>query len=165
VKVYDVIVIGAGVGSSIVFKALAAGRRVALVSDGPAGGTCVNVGCLPSKMLLAAADAVTEIGRSDRLGVAARVESIAFPSIMDRMRRAVDSGRESLEKSLQGESNLDWYRSPGSFIDDRTLTVAGETIRGQQVFIASGSSPSAPAVPGLNEVLCLNNESVLQLRE
>jgi len=66
-KNYDVIVIGSGVGLSIVFKALAAGLRVALVDKGNVGGTCLNVGCKPSKMLIYPADRIREIEEAKKL--------------------------------------------------------------------------------------------------
>src|SRR6056297_1300942 len=88
-KNYDVVVVVSGSGMAIVENAINKGLRVALVDRGPAGGTCLNVGCIPSKMLVAAADRVMEIREADRFGIRAAVESIDFSRIMQEMRDAV----------------------------------------------------------------------------
>jgi dihydrolipoamide dehydrogenase len=64
---YDVLVLGSGCGLDIARQAAAGGKRVALIEPGPLGGTCVNVGCIPSKMLIAPADMVVEQQRARRL--------------------------------------------------------------------------------------------------
>ena len=75
-KSYDIIVIGAGAGLKIVFKALSAGLKVALLDKGNVGGTCLNVGCVPSKMLIYPADRIREIGEAKKLGIHARIDHI-----------------------------------------------------------------------------------------
>ena len=75
-KSYDIIVIGAGAGLEIVFKALSAGLKVALLDKGNVGGTCLNVGCVPSKMLIYPADRIREIGEAKKLGIHARIDHI-----------------------------------------------------------------------------------------
>jgi len=82
-KEYDVIVIGSGAGMIIVEGALSQGLKVALVDRGPLGGTCLNVGCIPSKMLIYPADRIAEIQEARKLGIPAEITTIDFGSIME----------------------------------------------------------------------------------
>src|SRR5512135_446255 len=119
-KYYDVIVIGAGAGLEIVFKALSAGLKVALVDKGKVGGTCLNVGCVPSKMLIYPADRIREIEQSGKLGVAARVARVNFASIMRRTRKTITSSREDLLREIRESGDLDFYNEEARFIGDYT---------------------------------------------
>ncbi len=165
-KSYDVIVIGAGdVGLGIVFKALAQGRKVALVNKGPVGGTCVNYGCVPSKTLIHAADRIMEIREATRFGVQAPILAIDFQVIMDRMRKAVSGGRTGIKTALEESENLDFFTGEGHFMDERTLEVEEKRIRGKRIFIASGARPSMPMIKGLDPNRVLTNENVLELEK
>jgi mycothione reductase len=163
-KEYDVVVAGAGdVGLGIVFKALADNMRVALIEKGDVGGTCVNVGCVPSKTLICAADKVMEIREAEKLGITAAVRGIDFEAVMKRMREAVNFGRDSIKEALEGEGNLDFYHSEGRFVEDYTLETGGNRIRGEKIFIASGTRPFIPPIKGLDGLEYLTNESLLKL--
>jgi mycothione reductase len=85
VKSYDAIVVGSGCGLLIVEEALAHGLKMALVDRGPLGGTCPNLGCIPSKMLIYPADIIVEIEEASKLGVAAKVTNIDFEFVMELM--------------------------------------------------------------------------------
>ncbi len=163
-KEYDVVVIGAGdVGIGIVFKALADNMRVALIEKGNVGGTCVNVGCVPSKTLIYAADRVMEIRDAGKLGIAAEIKHIDFDSVMRRMKEAVNFGRNSIGEAIRSYDNLDFYDSEGHFVDDYTLEAGGDTLRGKKIFIASGTRPFIPPIRGLDGLEYLTNESLLKL--
>ncbi len=164
-KTYDVVVIGSGCGMNIVDEALASGLSVALVDKGPLGGTCANTGCIPSKMLIFAADRVTEIEEAAKLGIEAEIRDIDFGSIMERMRRSVHSVREHMKRGIAGTENLDYYDGTGRFVADYTIEVNGDRIKGNNVFIAAGSRPFTPPIKGLEDVDYLTNEGLLQLTE
>jgi mycothione reductase len=151
-KKYDVVVIGSGCGSNIVDEALAHGLNVALVDKGPLGGTCANLGCIPSKMLIFAADRIVEMREAKRLGVEADVRNIDFGFIMERMRRSVREEQERMRRELPYVENLDFYEGEGHFVSDYTIEVNGEEIKGHKVFIASGSRPLIPPIEGLESV-------------
>ena len=91
---FDVIVIGSGSGMLIASAAIDSGYRVALVEHGKMGGTCINVGCVPSKMLIYPADLIVAIKEAQKLGIHVTVDSIDFNNIMGRMHGLVrdDSG-------------------------------------------------------------------------
>jgi dihydrolipoamide dehydrogenase len=162
-KEYDVIVIGSGSGLSLAYKALSENLKVALVAREHLGGTCMNVGCVPSKTLLYVADSVMQIKEAGRLGVEAKVTSINFPSVMERMREVRKRGVDFIRGDLAGTDNLDFYESEGRFIDEYTMEVAAEQIRGKKIFIATGARPSIPPIKGLSDVPYLTNESLLEL--
>jgi mycothione reductase len=162
---YDVTVIGSGCGLNIVNEALAHGLRVALVDKGPLGGTCANLGCIPSKMLIFPAERAVEIQEARKLGIETDTISIDFKSIMERMRKVVREDREHLRNELSHVDNLDFYEGEGHFVSDYTVEVNGEKIKGDKVFIASGSRPLIPPIKGLESVDYLTNETVLQLTE
>ena len=162
---YDVVVIGSGCGLSIVNEALVHGLSVALVDKGPLGGTCPNLGCIPSKMLIFPAERIAEIQEARRLGIETDIRGIAFRSIMERMRKVVRENREHLRRELSNLDNLDFYEGEGRFASDYTVEVNGEEVKGDKVFIASGSRPLIPTIEGLARIDYLTNETVLQLTE
>ncbi|MGZ3635680.1 MAG: dihydrolipoyl dehydrogenase [Syntrophales bacterium] len=163
-KDYDVIVIGSGVGLSIVFKALAAGLRVALVDKGNVGGTCLNVGCKPSKMLIYPADRIREIEEAKKLGIHAKIDHIDFSSIMERMKKAVREGQNYIKKEIEKSKNLDFYSHEAHFVEEYTLEIMNEKIRGGKIFIVSGARPLIPPTKGLDKIAYLTNETVLELK-
>lgn len=164
-KEYDVIVVGSGAGSAIVDGALAEGLKVALVDRGPLGGTCLNVGCIPSKMLIYPADRVVEIQEAKRLGVHAEIKDVDFQAIMKNTRDYVKNAESNIKKSVESAPGLDFYGSKGHFVEDYTMEVEGEHIRGKKIYLVSGARPSIPAVKGIEKIDYLTNESVFALEE
>jgi dihydrolipoamide dehydrogenase len=164
-KEYDFIVVGSGCGLIIVDEAIAHELKVTLVDRGPLGGTCLNVGCIPSKMLTCVADRVVDTQEARRLGIRARVSSVDFQSVMRRMQKGVESGREHVRKTLARQKKLDFYEGSGCFVDDMTMEVNGERIKGKRIFLASGSRTLIPPIKGLETVGYLTNESVLALKK
>ena len=164
-KKYDVIVIGGGEGASLAFRAAEKGLKTALIEKKDAGGTCLNVGCVPSKTLIFSADRLMEIREAAKLGVKAEITKIDFDFIMKRMRKNVATGRNFLKEAIGETENLDFYHKEARFSDEHVLDVSGEKIRGEKIFIATGSRPVIPPIRGLDKVDYLTSESVLKLRE
>jgi len=164
-KEYDVIVIGSGAGSSIVDQSLAHNMKVALVEKGPLGGTCLNVGCIPSKMLIFPADRIVEIQEASKLGIKAEIKEVDFHWVMERTREYVKGSRNHIQKGISSAPGLDYYENTSRFIEDYTMEVGGEKIKGKKVYIVSGARPMLPPVKGIEEVDFLTNENLLELRE
>lgn len=164
-KEYDMIVIGSGSAMTVVEEALAHQKTVALVDRGPVGGTCLNLGCIPSKMLIASADRVMEIRESDRVGISASIGNIDFQRIMDEMRDHINLQQQSLHRALTSADEFDFYEGEGHFVDDYTIEVDGQRIKGKQIVIGAGSRPWAPSIDGLDSVQYLTNETALELDE
>ena len=165
-KKYDVIVIGSGCGALITDEAAEHGLKAALIDKGPLiGGTCVNWGCIPSKMLIYPADRIIEIQEAKKLGIEADIKNIDFPSIMERMRESRQDSQRHIRDGIGQTENLDFFEGEAHFTGDYTLEVNGEQLQGEMICIASGSRPFVPPIEGLDSVDYLTNESVLELRE
>ena len=162
-KNYDMIVIGSGAGASVVENALAHDLSVALVDKGPLGGTCLNLGCIPSKMLVYPADRIVEIKQAEKFGIQAEIKDIDFNAIMERMRIKVRDGEMHVRQAIRLSEDLDFYEGEGHFIGDSALEVRGKKIRGDKIVIAAGARPYIPQGIGLENVGYLTNESVLGL--
>jgi mycothione reductase len=162
-KEYEVVVIGAGCGLSLVYKALSEKYTVALVAQDHLGGTCMNVGCVPSKTLLYVADTAIQIREAGKLGVHAEITSTDFSSIMRRIGETRKKGVDFIRGDLAGMGNLDFYETEGRFVDEYTVETEGKKIRGKKIFIASGARPAIPPIKGLSDVPYLTNESLLGL--
>lgn len=162
-KEYDVIVVGSGAGSAIVDGALAHGLKVALVDKGPLGGTCLNVGCIPSKMLIFPADRVAEIQQAKKLGIHAEIKHVDFQAIMERTRNYVTGSESRIRERVRNTPGLDFYGSPGQFVEDYTMEVEGEKIRGKKIYLVSGARPLIPPVRGIEEIEYLTNDNVFGL--
>lgn len=161
---FDVIVIGSGSGMLVASAAVDQGFRVALVEQGKMGGTCINVGCVPSKMLIYPTDVIATIKESDRLGVRATVDSVDFKNIMNRMHALVnhDSGHQAA--AVEATPNLTWFKETGEFISDYTMQVGAHTIMGEMIFIVSGARPGIPLIKGIDQVDYLTSDTVLELQ-
>jgi dihydrolipoamide dehydrogenase len=164
-KKYDVIVIGSGSGILIVEQALLDDLKVALVDKGPYGGTCLNLACIPSKMLVYPADVITGIQEAKKLGIDAEIKGIDFGAIMERMRESRRKTQEQIRHGVEHVEGLDFYEGEGHFVADYTMEVNGEQIKGDKVFIASGSRPLIPPIKGLDSIDYLTNESALELKK
>lgn len=164
-KKYDVVIVGTGSGAKLVADALDHGMTAALVDKGPVGGTCLNVGCIPTKMMIFPADRVMEIREAARFGIQAQISDIYFSRIMDQVRNHVAKSHDRIRKGLQQARDFDFYSGQARFTGDYTLEVNGRTIRGGMIFLASGARPLIPPIEGLDAIPYLTNESVLQLRQ
>jgi len=163
VKKYDVVVVGSGSGASIVENALRQGLEVALVDRGPLGGTCLNVGCIPSKILIFPADRLVEIQEAEKLGLEVKIKNVDFKAIMGRMRRIVNHSQSQIRRGIEQAPNLDFYETQGHFVDQYVMEVDGQRIKGDRIFLVSGARPRIPPIEGLEGVSFLTNESLLNL--
>ena len=162
----ELAVIGAGsAGFSAVITAAEAGKRVALIGHGLIGGTCVNVGCVPSKTMIRAAEAIHCAKAAQRfpgLSGSAQVDSWA----------ALMAGKEALVSGLRQKKYTDLL--PGyegiTYIDEGAASlieggvkVGARVIRAAKIIIATGGRPALPAIPGIQDVPTLNSTSLLAL--
>jgi mycothione reductase len=164
-KKYDLVVIGSGCGAIISDEAVGHGKKVAVIDKGPLGGTCLNLGCIPSKMLIYAADRAVEIQEARKLGIEAEIRSIDFASIMERMRKSIKEGQDHVRQGIKQSKGLDLYEGEGHFVTDYTVEVNGQQVKGERVFIACGSRPFVSPIKGLDSVDYWTNEQVLQQKE
>ena len=161
---FDVLVIGSGSGMLVASAAVEQGFKVALVEHGKMGGTCINVGCVPSKMLIYPADILATVKDADKLGIHATVESVDFHNIMTRMHTLVnhDSGHQAA--AVEATPDLTWFKETGEFISDYTMQVGTRTITAKVVFIVSGARTAVPSIKGIENVGYLTSDTLLELQ-
>ena len=162
---YDAIVIGAGqAGPSLAGRLTAAGMKVALVERKLFGGTCVNTGCIPTKTLVASAYAAHLARRSADFGVVlggpVGVDMVAVKARKDRV---VMNSRTGVEKWLRGMAGCTVLQGQAQFESARAIRVGGETLTAERIFINVGGRAIIPDMPGLNEVACLTNTTIMDL--
>lgn len=149
-KQFDLIVIGAGSGLDVAVSAAEKGLKTAIIEEGPLGGTCLNRGCIPSKMIIHSADVAEEIKRAKIFGLRASLQGIDFPRVTARASRMVDEDARSIEDSLRKSKNPQLFKAKAKFIAPYTLEVGNEKIMGKNIVVAAGARPSIPPIPGLN---------------
>lgn len=164
-KKYDAIVIGSGSGLDVANAAAGQGLDVAVVEEGPLGGTCLNRGCVPSKMLIHRADVVQTIKNSGEFHIDSEIRNVDFPSIVREVNEDVGGDAESIERGLRSSDSIDLYKKEARFTGERRLEAGGEEIKGEKVVVAAGSRPAIPPVDGLDGVDYLTSKEALELED
>jgi dihydrolipoamide dehydrogenase len=162
---YDVLVVGGGTGNNVAAAAADAGLETALVEKGPLGGTCLNRGCNPSKMLIQAATAANHVRDAGKFFLDATLDGIDYPAIIDDMDGALSPIADGMEERYRGKEHLTMYKSEATFVDERTVEVDGERVSGERVVVAAGSRPLVPPIDGLDEVEYMTSTEALFRRE
>ncbi|HPJ71357.1 MAG TPA: dihydrolipoyl dehydrogenase [bacterium] len=148
---YDVMVIGAGGGMKVALPVADMGKSVVLIEKDRLGGTCLNRGCIPSKMLIYPADFARECREAARLDLDVGFRDVRFRELIDRIASTVDGIAAGLRRQIDEHPRLDLVRGRAVFTGPREVEVGGERIRAERVFIVAGSRPRIPPVPGLEE--------------
>jgi len=164
-KEYDLIVIGSGAGLEAASDAYQQGMKVAVLDNGPVGGTCLNRGCIPTKIILYPADVVQIMRDAKNVGVHAKVEKVDFGVVMKRMHDLVDGDVSNMTKSIKAAwgKGLDFYNADGRFVGEKVIEVNGEKITAPKILIAAGSREFIPPIPGLEEAGYLTSTTALEL--
>lgn len=161
---FDLIIIGSGSGNSI--PEYLSDRTIAIVERGTFGGTCLNVGCIPSKMFVLPADKAVEARQGAKLGLDTRFEGADWPAIRDRVFGRIDAIAEGgREYRANGSENVTLIQGTARFIGDKVLDVEGRTITAPNVLVAAGSRPVVPPIPGLVETGFHTSDSIMRLDE
>ncbi|TDU91101.1 mycothione reductase [Kribbella voronezhensis] len=170
---YDLVVVGTGSGNTIVTKQFA-DRKVAIVERGVFGGTCLNVGCIPTKMFVHTADLAAVPSHSSRLGVDETLTGVRWPDIRDRIFGRIDpisAGGAEYREHHPNNANVTLYHGTGRFTAKRELTVTANGSRDTAVLtadrfvLAAGSRPIVPFIPGLEETGFHTSETIMRLDE
>jgi len=162
VQHYDLIIIGAGSGNSIIGPEMDH-WRIAMVERGLFGGTCMNRGCIPSKMFIYAADLAVQATETARYGVHTEFHDADWPAIVQRVFGRIDpieAGGRSYRQSLP---NVDVYEHSAHFVGPHELEVMGEHITGDRIVIAAGARPFVPEIPGLDDVPFHTSDTIMRI--
>lgn len=167
---YDLIIIGGGAAAfAAATKANDLGATALMINAGlPLGGTCVNVGCVPSKHLLGIAEALTATRQSAFDSVPVPAANGRFSVEAARQEKdALVAGlrRRNYEEVLSSLEHVEFREGRGRIVGPGKVEVGGELVEGRHVLVATGSRASVPPIPGLSEAGYLTNVEALQLDE
>jgi pyruvate/2-oxoglutarate dehydrogenase complex dihydrolipoamide dehydrogenase (E3) component len=163
--VYDAIIIGTGqAGPSLARRLAGAGRKVAIIERKLFGGTCVNTGCIPTKTMVASAYAARMVQRAVEFGIDVPAgSSVDMKRVKARKDGVSALSRDGLEDSLKHLENCTVYQGHARFEGPREVSVAGERLTADQIFINVGGRAIVPSMPGLEQVAYLTNSSMMQV--
>ncbi|MHA7882120.1 mercury(II) reductase [Nitratireductor rhodophyticola] len=162
---YDLAVIGAGsAGFSAAITAAEEGANVALIGHGTIGGTCVNVGCVPSKTMIRAAEALHAARAAHRFpGLAGEANVVDWAGLISAKDDLVTTLRQKKYADLLPEYNGVAYLEGKARLNGQGVTVGGSTIPAGRIIVATGSSPAVPDIPGIAEIPYLTSTTALEL--
>ena len=159
---YDLIIVGSGSGNSI--PEYLADWKIALVERGTFGGTCLNVGCIPSKMFVVPADKAIEARNSAKLGIDTQFNGADWGAIRDRVFGRIDpisdGGRDY---RASGTPNVTLVEGTAMFVGEKLLDVEGRLITAPNILVAAGARPVTPPIPGLVETGFHTSDSIMRL--
>ena len=153
-RAYDLAVIGAGsAGFSAAIAAAEQGAQVALIGHGTIGGTCVNVGCVPSKNLIRAVETVHQATAASRFaGIHAEGGVTDWKSLIAQKDELVSSLRQAKYADLLPAYNSIAYIEGEARLADGGIKVNGDLLRAGRVVIATGARPAVPPIPGIEDL-------------
>ncbi len=161
---FDLIIVGSGSGNSI--PGYLDDWRIAIVERDVFGGTCLNRGCIPSKMFVYPADVAVAAGSSAKLGIDTHFDGADWTAIRDRVFGRIDPIAEGgREYRATGTPNVTLIEGTADFIDERTLDVEGRRITAPAILLAAGARPVVPPITGLMETGFHTSDSIMRLPE
>ncbi|MFD1848953.1 mercury(II) reductase [Oceanobacillus bengalensis] len=163
---YDLLIIGSGGAAfSAAIKAIEYGAKVGMIERGIVGGTCVNIGCVPSKTLLKAGE-INRLAKTNPFaGLQTSSDKVELNSLMEQKDELVSGLRKQKYIDLIEEYGIDLIVGQAKFVDENTVEVNGKNFSSKRFLIATGASPFVPPISGLKEVDYLTSTSLLELKE
>jgi mycothione reductase len=158
---YDLVIVGAGSGNMLPSEEFE-GWRIAVVESHRFGGTCLNRGCIPSKILVHTADVSEEIRRAGRFGIRARWEGADWPAIRDRVFCRIDPVHDKAV-AYRRRHGSDVLVGEGRFVAPKVLKVGDDTVRAERFVLATGSRPGVPDIDGLAATPYYTSDTVMRL--
>lgn len=170
---YDLVVIGGGSAAfAASLKASDLGYRAVIINDGPdagglpIGGTCVNVGCVPSKTLIRAAEAHHNAAHHPFDGITSESDVTDFGAVTDQVQALVDDLQQHKYLDVaHGDPNVTIREGRARLVGEQAVEVGGETVTGRRILVATGARTFVPDIPGLEESGYLTNEELYRLDE
>lgn len=161
----DIIIIGSGPGGyRTAAYAASKGKTVTIFEEGPLGGTCLNVGCIPTKTFARSAEAAGEMRNAGLLGLRAVEPEFSLADIVARKDAIVDQLRQAIAGVLSAPG-ITLVNAKATFIDDHTVEAAGERYTADNIVIATGSSHKSLRLEALDKSMLLTSDTLLSLTE
>jgi mycothione reductase len=170
VRHFDLVIIGSGSGNSLPDERFA-DLDIALIEEGVFGGTCLNVGCIPTKMFVYTADLAREIEGASRFGVDAVREKVRWTDIRDRVFGRIDPISEGGRRyRAHGEPNITLYSGHAEFTGPKRLVVSfqdgsTEELTAERIVLAAGSRPVIPDVIATAELPYHTSDTIMRIDE
>ena len=159
---FDVIIIGTGSGNSLLTPEWD-NLRVAIVEKDVFGGTCLNRGCIPTKMLVYTADVVSHIQNASKFGIDATVNQVRWPDIVNRVFGRIDSIPPSGKAYRESLDNVRVFTGEGTFVAPKVIEVNGEQITAKHIVVAAGARPTLPHIDGLDAVDFHTSDTIMRI--
>src|SRR3989338_1631772 len=163
-KSFDLIVIGSGSGLDVAVGAAERGLKNAIIEQGPLGGTCLNRGCIPSKMIIHSAEVMQTINQSSQFGIEVTGKKVNFSQVIGRASSLVDSDARQIQQSLRSGKNPTLFTGKARFVGIKIVEINGQRITAKKIVIAAGARSTIPPIPGLNTVPFLTSTEALRLK-
>ena len=159
---YDLIIVGSGSGNAI--PEYLADWRIAIVERGTFGGTCLNVGCIPSKMFVVPADKALEAQQSAKLGIDTQFNGADWGAIRSRVFGRIDDiSAGGRDYRATGTANVTLIEGTARFVAEKILDVEGRQITAPNILLAAGARPVVPPIPGLVETGFHTSDTIMRL--
>ena len=161
----DILIIGAGPGGYVAAEEAARlGKKVTIIEKNSIGGTCLNVGCIPSKAYLEHAHWLLAAKEASKYGVTVLNDNLDFQKLVARKDQVVATLQSGIQSSFK-QLGITYFEGEAAYISDKTFQVNGERVSGKSVILATGSHPFIPPIPGINDVNYLTTDSFFNLKE
>jgi mycothione reductase len=161
-KQYDLIIIGTGGGTKL-RPAADLGKKIAIIEKSDLGGTCLNRGCLPSKMLIYPADLITHIREIQKFDIQVNQDiQVDFPKLIKRVIETIIKDSESIKAQYQKHPNIDLYQGHARFKSNKVVVVNNEELQAEKIYIGTGSRPHIPDIPGLHGTPYMTSQEALR---
>ena len=159
---HDLLIIGAGSGNTII------GPEhdhldIAIAEPAEFGGTCMNRGCIPSKMLIYAADLALNAENARELGVNSSLSNVDWTGIQERIFGRIDPLAEAGLQYRKSLENVTVYRDKANFLSDKTLGISGNEVTADQIVISAGANPVVPEFKGLSDTPFHTSDSIMRI--
>lgn len=163
---YDYIIIGSGGAAfSSAIEAVKYGAKVAIIERGTVGGTCVNIGCVPSKTLLRAGEINHLAKNNPFIGLHTSAGDVDLAPLIKQKNELVTDLRNSKYVDLIDDYGFELIKGEAKFVDEKTVEVNGMQLSAKRFLIATGASPAVPNIPGMDEVDYLTSTTLLELKK
>ncbi|HFI0618133.1 TPA: dihydrolipoyl dehydrogenase [Streptococcus suis] len=162
---YDLIIIGAGPGGYVAAEEAARlGKKTAVIERKAIGGTCLNVGCIPSKSYLQHSHWIHSIEKANEFGITSHIEDINFSRLVERKDQVVSTLQMGIYSTFK-KLGIDYIEGEATWVKDRTFLVDGREFSGKDVILAMGSYPFIPPIPGIKNVDYLTTDEFFSVKK